>query len=81
MPEYWLDLGAGIDAEHWAASEARPEVRRVALDPLLTTGMIASGRLAPVSPGIWRVGGEIRPEGSLERGKPRSYLPFRDGAF
>jgi SAM-dependent methyltransferase len=79
--EFWLDVGAGIDAEHWAAIPALPGVRRVALDPLLTPGMIASGRLAVVAPDILRVGGEVRPEHSTEAGKQRSYLPFRDGVF
>src|SRR5579872_6117279 len=81
MPEYWLDIGSGIDAEHWMAVPAREGVRRVAMDPLLTYGMIASGRLAPVAPDILRVGAEIRPERSVEAGKQPSYLPFRDGAF
>ena len=81
MAEYWLDLGSGTDAEHWVATHAPPGVRRVALDPLITSGMIASGRLAPLPPGILRVGGEIRPPHSLERDRERSYLPFRDAAF
>lgn len=81
MDQYWLDIGAGIDAEHWAATPAPSGVRRVALEPLLTSGMIGSGRLASLPPGVLRVGAELRPQQSVETGKPRSYLPFRDGAF
>ena len=81
MPEYWLDLGAGKDAEHWCASPAPPGVRRVALDPLITSGMVVSGRLEAVPPDVLRVGAEIRPEHSVEAGKQRSYLPFRDAVF
>ena len=82
--EYWLDLGAGIDAEHWMATPAPPGVLRVALDPLLTVGMVESGRLAPLPPDIQRVGGELRPPGSsAQGGSPRahSFLPFRNGLF
>jgi hypothetical protein len=81
MCEYWLDVGAGIDAEHWMATPAPEGVRRVAMDPLLTSGMILSGRLAPLPPGIFRVGGEIRPSNSVEKDRPGSGLPFRSGAF
>jgi hypothetical protein len=80
-PEFWLDLGSGMDAEHWAATEAPPGVRRVAMDPLLTTGMIESGRLAPLPRDILRVGAEVRPPHSVEAGKQLSFLPFRSGAF
>src|SRR6185437_2905815 len=51
------------------------------MDPLLTCGMIASGRIAPLAPDILRVGGELRPEHSTEQGKQASFLPFRDAAF
>jgi hypothetical protein len=85
MPrEYWLDLGAGMDAEHWASTPAPPGVLRVAMDPLLTSGMIASGRLAPLPPDIQRVGGELRPPGTPEMGcagRMHSFLPFRNGLF
>ena len=50
--EFWLDIGAGIEAEHWASTAASPGVRRVALDPLLTSGMVLSGRLPSLSPDI-----------------------------
>jgi hypothetical protein len=79
--EYWLDIGAGADAERYAAEPAPPGVIRVALDPLITTGMIDSGRLAPLPPDIRRVGGEIRPPHSVESGKHASFLPFRSGVF
>ncbi len=79
--EWWLDLGAGIDAEHWAASPASPGVRRIAMDPLLTSGMVESGRLAVLTPDIRRVGAELRPVNSVEAGKPPSFLPFADEAF
>jgi hypothetical protein len=79
LTTWWLDLGSGIDAEHWTATPATPGVRRVAMDPLITSGMVASGRLAPLPPDILRVGAEIRPEGSVEAGKQRSFLPFRNG--
>lgn len=79
--EWWLDLGSGIDAEHWAATDAPPGVRRIAMDPLLTSGMAASGRLAVLPPDIRRVGAELRPLHSVERGKQPSFLPFVDGAF
>jgi SAM-dependent methyltransferase len=78
---WWLDLGSGIDAENWAATPAPPRVRRIAMDPLITSGMVESGRLAPLPPDILRVGAEIRPEGSVEAGKQRSFLPFQDGLF
>jgi len=81
MAEFWLDLGAGMDAEHWVASPATPGVRRVALDPLVMSGMIASGRLAPLPESILRVGAEVRPQGSVEAGRERAYLPFRDRSF
>jgi SAM-dependent methyltransferase len=80
MP-FWLDIGSGIDAEHWAATAAPPGVRLVAMDPLLTSGMIQSGRLQALPERILRVGGEVRPPGSVEAGKERSFLPFRSGAF
>ena len=79
--EFWLDVGSGIDAEHWAATPATPGVRRVAMDPLLTSGMIASGRLAPLLPDVLRIGGEVRPPQSVEAGKQQSFLPFRSGVF
>lgn len=81
MGDYWLDLGAGIDAEHWAASGAPPGVRLVAMDPLLTSGMVISGRLAPLPGQILRVGAEIRPQQSVEAGKQAAFLPFRDQTF
>jgi SAM-dependent methyltransferase len=81
MAEFWLDLGAGMDAEHWLASPPSAGVRRIAMDPLLTSGMVASGRLAPLPADILRIGGEIRPEHSVELGKARAYLPFRDATF
>lgn len=81
MYEYWLDVGAGIDAEHWAAIQSPPVVRLVALDPLLTSGMVTSGRLAPLGWQILRVGAEVRPQGSVEVEKQRAYLPFRDQSF
>jgi len=81
MTTYWLDLGAGIDAEHWQGVEAPHGVVRIALDPLLTTSMVASGRLAALPPGVVRVGAEIRPEHSVESGKARSFLPFREGSI
>lgn len=81
LRECWLDLGSGINAEHWAATEAPARVLRVAMDPLLTSGMIASGRLEPLPRGVLRVGAEVRPEGSVEAGKARSFLPFRDEVF
>jgi SAM-dependent methyltransferase len=79
--EWWLDLGAGIDAEHWSATPASPGVRRIAMDPLLTSGMVESGRLAVLPPDIRRVGAELRPENSVEAGKQPSLLPFADDAF
>jgi SAM-dependent methyltransferase len=81
VSEFWLDIGAGMDAEHWAASPAPSGVRRVALDPLLTSAMVASGRLAPLPPDVLRVGGELRPPHSVEGDKHPSFLPFRNGAF
>jgi len=81
MREYWLDVGAGVDAEHWAATPAPAYVCRVAMDPLLTSGMAASGRLAALPPDMRRVGGEIRPERSVEAGKAPSFLPFRSDVF
>lgn len=81
MAEFWLDLGAGMDAEHWAASPGISGVCRVALDPLLTSGMVASERLAPMPTDILRVGAEIRPKQSVETGKELAYLPFRDATF
>ena len=79
--EYWLDIGAGMDAEHWASTAAPERVRRVAIDPLLTSGMVQSGRLAPLPPDIFRIGAEIRPVRSVEHDKQRAYLPFRDAVF
>jgi SAM-dependent methyltransferase len=81
MPDYWLDIGAGIDAEHWASSPAPAGVRRVALDPLLTSGMVTSGRLAALPRDILRVGAEVRPQRSVEAAKQRAYLPFKSGVF
>jgi len=81
MTKYWLDVGAGMDAEHWASFPAPEGVRRVALDPLLTSAMVASGRLASLPCDILRVGAEVRPERSVEAGRELSYLPFRCGAF
>jgi ubiquinone/menaquinone biosynthesis C-methylase UbiE len=81
MHEYWLDIGAGINAEHWAATQAAPGIRLVALDPLLTSGMVTSGRLAPLGAQLLRVGAEVRPEHSVEAEKQRAYLPFRDHSF
>ena len=46
VSEFWLDIGSGIDAEHWSATAAPAGVRRVALDPLFTSGMVTSGRLS-----------------------------------
>lgn len=77
MAEFHLDIGAGIDAEHWRTHPVREGVRLVAMDPLLTSSMVASGRLASVPPHIRRVGAEVRPTGSVEPGKARSFLPFR----
>lgn len=74
-------MGAGIEAEHWVSTPAPAGTRRVALDPLLTAGMVASGPLAALPAGIWRVGGEIVPECPLERGRRPSYLPFSDAVF
>lgn len=34
MSEWWLDVGAGINAEHWAATPCPAHVRRIALDLL-----------------------------------------------
>lgn len=79
--EYWLDIGAGVDAEHWAATPAPDGVLRVALDPLLTSGMVESGRLVRLPADIRRVGGEVRPAGSVEAGKSHSFLPFRSEVF
>lgn len=79
--EFWLDVGSGMDAEHWSALEVPANVRRVAMDPLMTSGMITSGRLAKLDARILRVGGEIRPPHSLEPGKELSFLPFRSGVF
>jgi SAM-dependent methyltransferase len=79
--EYWLDLGSGMDAEHWCATPCPPGVRRVAIDPLITSGMIESGRLAVLPTDVRRVGAEIRPERSVEKGRQRSFLPFRDDTF
>jgi hypothetical protein len=81
MTEYWLDLASGMDAEHWAATAAPEGVRRVALDPLITSGMIESGRLAPLPPDVLRVGAEVRPPHSVEARKQLSFLPFRGGVF
>jgi hypothetical protein len=81
MAEFWLDIGSGIDAEHWAATGAPPGVRKVALEPLLTSGRVESGRLAPLPPEILRVGGEVRPAQSVEAGKQLSFLPFRSEVF
>lgn len=81
MAEYWLDLGSGMDAEHWAASIPDPGVWQVALDPLLTSGMVASGRLSALPARILRLGGELRPTASVEADKSRSFLPFRDATF
>ncbi|HEU4753438.1 MAG TPA: hypothetical protein VFU47_10065 [Armatimonadota bacterium] len=78
---FWLDVGSGIDAEHWAASAPPEGVRRIAMDPLLTPGMIGSGRLQPLPPDVLRVGGEVRPPGSVEAGKEQSFLPFRSGSI
>lgn len=79
--EWWLDLGAGIEAEHWSASPATPRVRRIAMDPLLTSGMVGSGRLTVLTPDIRRVGAELRPENSVEADKQPSFLPFGNEAF
>jgi hypothetical protein len=79
--EWWLDLGAGIDAEHWTATAAPPGVRRIAMDPLLTSGMVTSGRLVSLPRDIFRVGGELRPANSVEADKQPSFLPFADKAF
>lgn len=81
MADYWLDVGAGIDAEHWTASGAPPGIGLVAMDPLLTSGMVISGRLAPLPSQIRRVGAEIRPPQSLEAGKQAAFLPFRHQTF
>src|SRR5690242_4616569 len=81
MPDYWLDVGAGMDAEHWVACPAPAGVRMVAMDPLLTSGMVASGRLATLPREIRRVGAEVRPPGSVEAGREQAYLPFNDGTF
>jgi SAM-dependent methyltransferase len=81
MSEFWLDLGAGKDAEHWAATPGLAGVLRVALDPLITPEMVESGRVSPLPADILRVGAEIRPSNSVEAGKGYSGLPFRDAAF
>jgi len=81
MREFWLDIGAGMDAEHWAATPPPPGVLQVAMDPLLTSGMIGSGRLALLPSRILRVGAEVRPHGSVEKERARSFLPFRDSVF
>lgn len=81
MSEWWLDVGSGIDAEHFSASACPSGVRRIALDPLITSGMVESGRLAPLPPDILRVGAEVRPPGSVEAGKRLSFLPFRSEVF
>lgn len=81
MSEWWLDIGAGMDAEHWSAIPCPPGVRRVAMDPLITSGMVESGRLAPLPPDIVRVGAEVRPPDSVEAGTQQSFLPFRSRAF
>lgn len=70
-----------MDAEHWCATPCPPGVRRVALDPLLTSGMVTSGRLAALPADILRIGAEIRPPQSVEAGKQLSFLPFRSGVF
>lgn len=81
MSEFWLDIGAGINAEHWAAGRVPSVVRRIAMDPLLTSAMVESGRLEPLPPDVIRVGAELRPERSVETGKQPSYLPFADGSL
>ncbi|MGV3719842.1 MAG: hypothetical protein ACO1SX_02940 [Actinomycetota bacterium] len=81
MPDFHLDLGAGIDAEHWTAAAPASNVRLIAMDPLITTGMTEAGRLARLRPDILRVGAEIRPARSVERGKQQAFLPFRSGAI
>ncbi len=81
LREWWLDVGSGINAEHWVATPASEGVLRLAMDPLLTSGMIASGRLETLSPNVRRVGAEVRPEHSVETGKARSFIPFRDAVF
>lgn len=70
-----------MDAEHWEASEAPAGVCRVAMDPLITSGMIEAGRLAPLRRDIRRVGAELRPGRSVEPGRPPSFLPFRNSTF
>ena len=54
--EYWLDIGAGMDADHWAACGGQPDLCRLAMDPLITSGRVASGRLKPLPPDILRLG-------------------------
>jgi len=81
LTEFWLDIGSGIDAEHWTATTTPAGVRLVALDPLFTSGMVASGRMAALPPAILRVGGEVRPAQSVESGKQLSFLPFGAGSF
>lgn len=51
------------------------------MDPLISSAMAESGRLARLRPGILRVGAEIRPAGSVEQEKQRAFLPFRSGAI
>ncbi|MFN3651850.1 MAG: hypothetical protein ACK47B_19935 [Armatimonadota bacterium] len=79
--DFWLDIGAGSDAEHWAATPAPPGVRRIALDPLITSGRVRSGTLAPLPADVLRLGAELRPPGSVDPGKEASYLPFRSGSL
>ena len=76
-----LDIGAGIECEHWIAAPPPGGVVAVGLDPLLTAGMVDSGRLQPLPASILRVGGELRPSRSVEKGRPASSLPFRDASF
>jgi SAM-dependent methyltransferase len=81
MLDYHLDLGSGLDAEHWEAVELPPHIRPIALDPLFSSAMVESGRMARLRPGVQRIGAEIRPAGSVEHGKQQSFLPFRSGAI
>jgi ubiquinone/menaquinone biosynthesis C-methylase UbiE len=81
MSDYHLDLGAGIDAEHWQARAPVSGVRLIAMDPLITTGMVEAGRLARMRPDILRVGAEVRPARSVEQGKQQAFLPFRSGSI
>ncbi len=79
--EWRLDIGSGLEAERWCALPSDAAIRRVAMDPLITSGMVESGRLSPLPDGIERVGAEVRPAGSVETGKVLSFLPFRSQVF